>query len=294
MLKSGSLPIQHLADGLQRSGGWPEQWFGNAAPDECRGIGKPQPQSPIRVDVQERSIGKTLVAAIAVFMVFAGRLAQPASAQNVLHEEIREFEILVKDKPVGSSSIRISELDDGTTRVANDVHVKLNYVVFVYRYDFTGYETWRGNRLLSTANRATDGGKLYDARADLDAAGFRVEVNGRLHTVGLIDMTTNYWHPPEVRPDPSLSIMNSDRGTIHKAKVERLAPEVLKFGSQRIICAHYRLSGDVQADLWFDGQDRIVRQTGIEEGYPTELRLTRLTRSDSSLASRHQPRQPPR
>jgi hypothetical protein len=212
----------------------------------------------------------------------------------VLREEIREFEILVKDKPAGKSSMRISDLSDGTTRVATDVRVELNYVVFVYRYEFTGYELWRGDRLLSTANRAVDGGKAYDARADLDPGGFRVEANGRIQPANVIDMTTNYWHPPALRPDQSLALMNADRGIIHRAKVERLAPDFLTFGSQQINCTHYRLSGDVQADLWFDGQNRIVRQKGIEEGYPTELRLTRLTRPAPRLVSQPPARQLPR
>ncbi|MGH7138994.1 MAG: DUF6134 family protein [Pirellulales bacterium] len=229
---------------------------------------------------------------IALIMAVGVAPARSAHAQNVLSEEIREFEILVKDKPAGKSSMRISDLDDGTTRVTTDVHVKLNYVVFVYRYDFAGYETWRGNRLLSTANRATDDGKIYEARAESDTRGFRIEANGRSQTAALIDMTTNYWRPPELEQHPSLALMNADRGIVQTARVERLAPEPLNFGAQQITCSHYRFSGDVQAELWFDGQNRIVRQKGIEEGYPTELRLTRLTRPVPAMASRPRPQQP--
>lgn len=239
------------------------------------------------------NIPRGTAAVIMAILLTLGILpARLANAQNVLRDEVREFEILVKDKPAGKSSLRISDLDDGTTRVATDVHVKLNYVVFVYRYDFAGSETWRGNRLLLTANRASDDGKVYDARAESDARGFRIEANGRSQTVAFIDMTTNYWRPPELRRDQSLALMNADRGIIHSARVERLAPEPLNFGSQQVTCSHYRLSGDVQADLWFDGQDRIVRQKGIEEGYPTELRLTRLTRPAPPMASRQRTQQP--
>jgi hypothetical protein len=229
-----------------------------------------------------------------ILMTLGVALPRSAQAQNVLSEEIREFEILVKDKPAGKSSMRISDLDDGTTRVTTDVHVKLNYVVFVYRYDFSGSETWRGNRLLSTANRATDDGKIYEARAQSDARGFRIEANGRSQTAALLDMTTNYWRPPELKRDLSVSLMNADRGNVQTARVERLAPEPLNFGSQQVTCSHYRLRGDVQAELWFDGQNRIVRQKGVEEGYPTELRLTRLTRPEPTMASRTRPQLPVR
>jgi hypothetical protein len=218
-------------------------------------------------------------AAIAVsLMAISDWLGLPAHAQTAVKEELREFEILVKDKPAGKSTLRISDLDDGTTRVVSAVHVKLDYLVFVYRYDFSGQETWRGGRLISSENRATDDGKRFDASARFEASGYRVEANGRGRGEPVIDMTTDYWRAPEMNENRRLALMNADRGTIQMARVERLAPEQLMLGSQQVNCSHYRFSGDVQAELWFDGQNRIVRQKSIEDGYPTELRLTHLTR----------------
>lgn len=234
----------------------------------------------------------TLSTVILIAHAFAGPLLPAAHGQNVVQEEVREFEIFVKDKPAGKSAMRISDFDDGTTRVATEVDVKLNVVVFVYHYQFFGHEVWRGNRLLSTVNQAIDGGTKYDARAESDARGFRIEANGRSRGAAMIDMTTNYWRPPELRQDGSLTLMNADRGAIEAAKVERLPNEALPFGPQQVICSHYRLSGGVQTELWFDGQNRIVRQKGIEDGYPTEIRLTRVTRQAPRTAARPQQRPP--
>ncbi|HQU42971.1 MAG TPA: DUF6134 family protein [Pirellulales bacterium] len=219
-------------------------------------------------------------------LALAGWGASPARGQTVLTEELREFDIFVKDKPAGKNTIRIRDLDDGTTRVATEVNVKLNYLVFVYRYEFRGQETWRGDRLLSTENHATDDGKTFEVRAQSDAGGFRVQANGRSRGEPIIDMTTNYWRAPDLKQDRGFAFMNADRGTIHRAKVERLAPESLALGPRSVACSHYRFSGDVQAELWFDGQNRIVRQKSIEDGYPTELRLTRVTRETPATAQR--------
>lgn len=227
---------------------------------------------------------------VVILIVHPHGLASPAAAQTAVGEEVREFDIFVDGKAAGKNTMRISQLEDGTTRVATEVDVKLNFVVFVYRYMFSGQETWKGNRLIATHNLATDNGKKYDARAQADARAFRIEANGRSHTAPIIDMTTNYWRPPQLRPDGRLALMNADRGNIQTARVERLSPEVLVFGQQQVTCSHYRLSGDVQAELWFDGQDRIVRQKAIEDGHPTELRLTRLSRQAPRMAARPQPR----
>ncbi|HEX7377321.1 MAG TPA: DUF6134 family protein [Pirellulales bacterium] len=236
------------------------------------------------------SLSAALVAALAPFS-----LPPPAAqGQNVVNEEAREFDIFVKDKPAGTCVIRISDLDDGTTRMTSEVNVKLNVVVFTYQYQFSGQELWRGDRLLSTSNQATDGGKKFDAKASADQGGFHIEANGRRHDAAVIDMTTNYWRPPQPRPDGSLTLMDADRGAIRAAKVERLPNEAIAFGRQQVTCSHYRLSGDVHSELWFDGQNRIVRQKGLEEGHRTEVRLTRITRQTPRMAARPQPRPPVR
>ncbi|HVX10648.1 MAG TPA: DUF6134 family protein [Pirellulales bacterium] len=230
-------------------------------------------------DRHKRCSGRPPIAAIVVgLLASCCWLGVPAYGQATVSEEVREFEILVKDKPAGKSTLRISDLADGTTNVVSEVHVKLNYLVFVYRYDFSGQEKWRGARLLSSENRATDDGKKFDASAKLEADRYRIEANGRARGEPVIDMTTDYWRAPEMNESRRLTLMNADRGTIHTVRVERLAPETLTLGMQQVNCSHYRFTGDVQAELWYDGQNRLVRQKSVEDGYPTELRLTRLNR----------------
>jgi hypothetical protein len=240
--------------------------------------------------LSEKQRGNAATWLTAIFCSLAGGLVEPAHGQALVCEEVRQLDVYVKDKPAGTTIIRISDLDDGTTRVDTEVNVKLSFVVFAYRYEFFGQETWRDNRLISTENRATDDGKKFVARAQVDANGFRVEANGRGRGEPVIDMTTNFWHAPKLSAERTLALLNADRGIIHMAKVERLAPESLAVGSQWVNCSHYRFGGDVQAELWFDGQERIVRQKSIEDGYPTELRLTHITREVPRTAQRIPPR----
>ncbi|MGH7193039.1 MAG: DUF6134 family protein [Candidatus Saccharimonadales bacterium] len=204
-------------------------------------------------------------------------LARGAEPPRQIAEEIREFEVLVKGKPAGTSELRITDRGDGTTQVATEVHVKLNYLVYVYRYDFRGQETWRGNRLVSTENRATDDGKKLQVRAKVDDRGCAIEVQGRTTTAPALDMTTNYWRAPDLARTKNFSLMNADQGTVYAATVERIGREQLAVGGRKVDCTHYRISGGAAAELWFDGRNRIVRQTSVEDGYPTEMRLTRVS-----------------
>jgi len=47
---------------------------------------------------------------------------------------------------------------------------------------------------------------------------------------------------------------------------------------QSVSAAHYRLVGDVKVDLWYDAQDRMLRQDSLEDGHRTVLELTRIRR----------------
>ena len=68
--------------------------------------------------------------------------------------------------------------------------------------------------------------------------------------------------------------VSTDDAFVRAAKVTVNA----RVAGQAVECAHYRVSGGAQADLWFDANERLVRQDSIEDGHRTVLELTRLQR----------------
>ena len=163
--------------------------------------------------------------------------AADGETSPVVTEEVREFEILVKDEPAGESTMRITETTDGATRVDTEASVKLNYFVYVYRYDFHGRETWREGRLVSTENRATDDGKKFLVRARVDARGSTIEANGKARAAPMIAMTTNYWRAPDMLQRSKQSFMNADRGTVHSVEIRALGADRLVVDGRPIDCA---------------------------------------------------------
>ena len=59
-------------------------------------------------------------------------------------QEVRDYEILVKGKHAGSMKVVITDTDDGLTTVMTDAAVEFNVIVYTYRYEFHGNESWRG------------------------------------------------------------------------------------------------------------------------------------------------------
>jgi hypothetical protein len=213
-------------------------------------------------------------------------LCLPASGQSpqVRAEEVREYEVLVKGKPAGNVHTRITDTDDGVTTVVTDAAVALNYIVYTYRYEFHGREVWQGDRLMSVDNRGFDDGTKFSARAHRDLSGSVVEVLAMGPQAGpTLAMTTNYWHAPKTTASSVVQLLDADKGTFHGAHIDEITPDVVDAAGRKIDCSHYRLGGDLTADLWFDNQHRLVRQQTLEDGYPTESRLTRLTSSAQGI-----------
>ena len=44
-------------------------------------------------------------------------------------------------------------------------------------------------------------------------------------------------------------------------------------GGPEIPLNHYRITGKVNVDLWYDGSERLVRQEWIEQGHKTIVEL---------------------
>ncbi len=210
----------------------------------------------------------------------------PAELPRAVAEETREFEVLVRDKPVGHSRVRISDLEDGTTIASTDLDVTMNVIVYTYRYEFHGRETWQRDHLLAVDNRATDGGKSLALRAQVAPQGSTIEFKDTPARPGpALMMSTNYWRLPPPTAG-KFSILESDNGKIYAVELQRVGPDEVIVENQKILCTRFRLSGDAEADLWFDARNRLVRQQTVEQGHATELRLTRLVDHALTTAQR--------
>jgi hypothetical protein len=216
-----------------------------------------------------------------ITMVLVSSSSALAQQARVVAEEVREFEILVKDQSCGKNLIKITDTDDGMTLVATEAKVTLDYFVYKYRYEFHGKEAWQGNHLIWVDDWALDAGTKLSVRARVDSNGSIIEANGKAkRTTTILDMTTNYWRAPEGgAKNAPCSLLNADQGTIHSATVEYLGIEAVMVMGHKLDCTHFRLRGGVTVDLWLDDRGRMVWQKAVEEGYPAELRLRRLTNS---------------
>jgi hypothetical protein len=219
-----------------------------------------------------------VVHAVLLFALLMGSSAEPLAAIEISGgKEVREFEILLKGNPTGSSKITIEQQPGERTFVTVDAAVTVNVVVYVYKYEFHGTQTWVAGRLEKFDSSSIDGGKKSSLTGIVTPQQSDMIVNNKRLAGPVAAMTTDYWRLPAMRPgDEMVTAVDATTGAAKKVRINRVADAKVPLGNTMIPCIEYRLTGDVDVHVWLDAQGRVVRQQSVEDGHPTELRLTKI------------------
>ena len=200
----------------------------------------------------------------------------------VLHageEERRTFTVKVDNKLAGSHELAIKSREDGSMVVASVSDVTVKIAIITYKYAFRGNEVWKEAKFQQLTSSTNDNGKKHTVVAENNKEGWAVKADGKEFQVKGDPWPTTYWRlPPEDKRGPIVTLLDADTGKLLSAKMEKVGVEKITVLGKSVPCVHYKLTGGVQVDLWFDGADRMVQQESIEQGHRTVLELSRLQR----------------
>ena len=191
--------------------------------------------------------------------------------------ERRTFNIFVDGKVQGSSVMEIQAKDDGTTVLTATSKVDVKIIIH-YTFSFRGTEVWKEAKLLHMTTSTNDNGKKLAVSLERKPDGFSVTANGKASVVKGELWPTTYWKLPPGPMPADLALIDSDTGKIIPVKMEKVATEKLTVAGQTVNSNHYHLTGGLKVDLWYDGNDRLLRQEMVDQGHKIVLELSRLQR----------------
>ena len=215
-----------------------------------------------------------------VWCLSAGLMLLLGSIPSQAEEEIREFAVKVKNKAAGSYRMTIVSDKNGTTTMTGEANVDVRQFIVRYTYAYQGTEVWQNGRLIQLDSAANDDGKQFAVSVRPNGDTLRVQVNGQVHETRPDVWTTSYWKLAEPRfRNQSVLLLDSDTGRDIQARLTFVGPAVVKVAGQPQNCTQYQLTGNnLHVDLWYDAQERLVRQTSVEQGQQTLLELVRISR----------------
>jgi hypothetical protein len=216
--------------------------------------------------------GVSLLAAVVLVLAALSR----AGAADA---EVRQFNNYIGGKYAGDYRMTITGQDDGTVTMDGVAKADIRILLVRYTYSYRGREVWKDGRLLRFDSSCNDNGKAFTVTAVAEPTGLRVTVNNRQRVSPLNAWVTTYWRLPEAASRGSeLPLLDADSDRDLKGTLQYVGESQVPIAGQLQNCTHYRVTGDVQVDLWYDASERLVRQEWVEQNQRVVLQLAKVER----------------
>jgi hypothetical protein len=179
----------------------------------------------------------------------------PAGAAAAVTTENRVFDIFRDGNKIGTETIEI-EKDGDTTNVKFTTHISV-VVMFIqaYRFDHSATETWTGGQFVSYNSLTDDNGTKHSVMAVAKPDKLEFEIDGTRSEAAPDLIPASLWSKDFI---DRTNLFDSDTGKQLSIKVTDLGVGPLLQQGTTIQAHHYKISGDLDRDLWFDG-DTLVR-----------------------------------
>jgi len=199
------------------------------------------------------------------------------SSASAADTESRDYNVLVDGKSCGKANMTIHRQEDGTTTVSCDTSIKVTVLLITYRYWYRGREVWKDGRLQRLDSECNDDGKKFKVAAIADGDKLRIRANNQERQARADVWLTSYWTVADVKSrKDTIPLIDADTGRDLDCKVQYVGAKQLSVAGQVRDVNHYKLTGKVQVDLWYDATERLLRQEWIEDGHRTVLELSQI------------------
>lgn len=160
-----------------------------------------------------------------------------AEEQAKLYPDTMHYTIRRKGKNVGTHTVSFNQDSNG---LSVDVESKITVTVLkvpVFRFKYISFEYWQGGKLVSLSAATDRNGDVTRAKLVPDST----------------SQSSNHWNPAVL---DSNSIFNTITGNISNVSIQNIGDVTLSSGEDSIAATHYRYTGDIQADVWYDSKNR--------------------------------------
>ncbi len=180
--------------------------------------------------------------------------AAPGVAGGVLlasvpQEGVIDFAVMRDGARIGHHRVTFTPRGD---ELIVDIDIRLDVsVAFInfYAYHHRNREVWRAGELVGFESTTDDNGKPNQVEVTRDGASIRVKGTAFSGPAAGDMLPTSYWNPATIKAQ---SLINTQNGKLAQVTITDLGDDRILAAGREIEARHYRLSGDVHVDLWYD------------------------------------------
>lgn len=201
------------------------------------------------------TLKRPLLLRTAIVGSLAAALCLPAVA-SIPTDGGLDFRVLRGDSPLGEHRLSFTERD-GQLEVLVTIDLKVTVGPFTFfRYSHENREIWRDGQLVSLVAETNDDGDDYFVRAQQTPEGMRIETKDGKEVVPTSLLSTSYWNYDMVEAE---RLLDTQKGKVREVSTELVGPSDVWVDGEVIEARHYRMSGDLDLDIWYDANNEWVK-----------------------------------
>jgi hypothetical protein len=196
-----------------------------------------------------------LRAALPATTAFSLAMTAAAASATPVHTHL-EFSVLKDGSPVGRHQVDMSR-DGGDEEVAIKTNVVVKIaMVPVYRFEHQGRELWRNGQLVGLHSETDDDGTKHSLDAGASAGSVQIVGDGARSQADAGIIPASLWNHDLVKQNV---LLNTLTGKLMKVQVTDLGTEDIQSQGKNIQAHHYRMSGELERELWYDPGNTLVQ-----------------------------------
>jgi hypothetical protein len=177
------------------------------------------------------------------------------------------YVILKEGEPIGHESVAIDRAGDQTTvQVDTETRVKVLFLDFHYKHHRV--ETWQGGELQRMVADTDDDGAIHHLEAQRSGDQIHLTVDGTHQDIAADALPLTLWSKAILDHPNLYSIIDAQP---YRVTVKDLGSAPVAHAGQDIPAERFRMSGDIDRDLWYGSDGLLVKVAFERRGYPIEI-----------------------
>ena len=176
-----------------------------------------------------------------LIMGFAACVASPLTAASLPQSGSLKFDVIRKGKDIGDHSYKFTGSENFySVKVSTNIVVKVPLIkLTAYSFQHDSVETWKNGKLQKLKSATNDDGTPH--KINLNASSV---------------LPASLWNDDIVK---SKELLNTVNGKKMFVRVADFGGEVVTTKKGKVSAKHYRISGELERDLWYDKNGDLAR-----------------------------------
>lgn len=204
---------------------------------------------------------------IGMALVLGGLALEPVAAFAADEPVVLRYEIRKDGEAIGTETVRIATTG-ADTEVAVENHTRTTVLFMDFAFDQERRELWRDGALRQLQVETNDDGTKSTLAANHGEAGWTVSVNGKAEQRPADSLPLVLWTDKVVAASSWFGTIDA---VSYQARVEKLGDESVTIGGKPVMATHYRFSGEIERELWYGADGRLLKTTFKRKGFPIEF-----------------------